>query len=326
MYKIDRKKEKQNFPKCQSNPWIEPGEITYVRDERRFIKMYKKGVDCIRELSTPGIRIYIYICYMILRGKEAGYLYQQRKPFLLKITPALTRKYLPDIFLKMNISDIYKGIQDCIKAEIIFRLRAEGTFAVSPMVAFRGDRQSAIKKHFSDPLDFSDQQYKQAFEREKMLVLTQQKKKLLLNDESQKVEIIQKESTPFTDDEIKYAKVPIILSDTENFIKIYKEGIMALNTLTKVARKLLVYILRENMRNANRDWVYLNYRTINSRHIEESHGRPYPKATYYNGRNNCLENQWIRNDVNDTHKYYFNIGYFYNGELIPQGNGRKIMK
>lgn len=98
--------------------------------------------------------------------------------------------------------------------------------------------------------------------------------------------------------------------DKEKFIKIYSSTIDELMNLTGAGLKIFKLVYRIVLDNPNIDFVYLDFNELI--HFKTW---SWSFSTFKTGINELLKKNIIYKAVG-THKYFINIGYFFNGDRV----------
>jgi len=113
------------------------GSTRFVRqievDEEQFTKLYLSNFKAFFDLSQPAIRVFGYIISKCLHPKNDMFVF--------------IPQYALDYTGYKSTKDLYKGLFELAKAEIIARGPAENVWFLNPMVCFNGDRVTFAKTY-----------------------------------------------------------------------------------------------------------------------------------------------------------------------------------
>ncbi len=106
--------------------------------------------------------------------------------------------------------------------------------------------------------------------------------------------------------------------DTEQFIKIYAQGIEELANLSSAGLKVFKLIYTMMIDNPNSDLFTLDYNALKA--LEKW---DYSKPTFHTGMNELLAKEIIFKSINPA-QYFLNIRLFYNGNRITKVQTYKL--
>lgn len=123
------------------------GHTTFVKqievDEEQFTKIYLSNFDSFFDLNTQGIRVFGYIMTKLVPKKDM---------FMFIIDECL------EFTNYKSKKQIYQGLTQLLKGEIIARGPSDSIYFINPIVTFNGDRVTYAKTYvkrkkstFQDP-------------------------------------------------------------------------------------------------------------------------------------------------------------------------------